>query len=39
MLKSVAYTLPRSLHSVAGAPKCGAEEKAGHSGRDDRGCE
>jgi hypothetical protein len=27
--------LPRSLRSVAGAPKFGAEEKAGHSGRDD----
>ncbi|HXJ12978.1 MAG TPA: hypothetical protein VNH19_11960 [Candidatus Limnocylindrales bacterium] len=31
-----ATTLPRSLHSVAGAPKNGAQEKAGHSGRDDR---
>ncbi len=31
-----AKTLPRSLHSVAGAPKNGAQEKAGHSGRDDR---
>jgi hypothetical protein len=28
--------LPRSLHSVAGAPDYGAQEKAGHSGRDDR---
>jgi hypothetical protein len=27
--------LPRSLRSVAGAPNFGAEEKAGHSGRDD----
>jgi len=27
--------LPRSLHSVADAPKCGAQEKIGHSGRDD----
>jgi len=27
--------LPRSLRSVAGAPHFGAEEKAGHSGRDD----
>jgi hypothetical protein len=31
-----AQTLPGSLHSVAGAPYSGAEEKAGHSGRDDR---
>ena len=29
-------TLPRSLHSVAGAQDNGAQEKAGHSGRDDR---
>ena len=29
--------LPRSLRSVAGAPGYGAQEKAGHSGRDDRG--
>jgi hypothetical protein len=29
-----AEILPRSLRSVAGAPHCGAEEKAGHSGRD-----
>ena len=29
--------VPRSLHSVASAPNSGAEEKAGHSGRDDRG--
>jgi hypothetical protein len=28
--------LPGSLRSVAGAPNYGAEEKAGHSGRDDR---
>src|ERR1700730_1459295 len=28
--------LPWSLHSVAGAPSCGAEEKAGPPGRDDR---
>jgi hypothetical protein len=28
--------LPWSLHSAAGAPKCGAEGKSGHSGRDDR---
>jgi hypothetical protein len=27
--------LPWSLHSAAGAPNCGAEEKAGRSGRDD----
>jgi hypothetical protein len=26
---------PRSLRFVAGAPECGAEEKAGHSGLDD----
>jgi hypothetical protein len=32
----LAYMLPRSLRSVAGAPNCGAEEKPGHSGRDDR---
>jgi hypothetical protein len=25
----------RSLHFVAGAPESGAEEKTGHSGRDD----
>jgi hypothetical protein len=31
-----ATTLPGSLHSVAGAPDSGAQEKAGHSGRDDR---
>jgi hypothetical protein len=31
-----AYALPRSLHFAAGAPKCGAEEKAGRSGRDDK---
>jgi len=31
-----ATTLPRSLHSVAGAPNSGAQETAGHSGRDDR---
>ena len=31
-----ALNLPRSLRSVAGAPNGGAEEKAGHSGRDDR---
>ena len=30
------YFLPRSLRCVAGASKFGAEEKAGHSGRDDR---
>jgi len=30
------YIVPRSLHSVAGAPNHGAQEKAGHSGRDDR---
>ena len=29
--------LPGSLRSVAGAPNYGAEEKAGHSGRDDSG--
>ena len=29
------HWLPRSLHCVAGAPDNGAEEKAGHSGRDD----
>jgi hypothetical protein len=28
--------LPRSLHYAAGAPNCGAKEKAGRSGRDDR---
>jgi len=28
--------MPRSLRSVAGAPKYGAQETAGHSGRDDR---
>ena len=28
--------LPRSLHAVAGAPSCGAQENTGHSGRDDR---
>jgi len=28
--------LPRSLRCVTGAPKCGAQEKAGHSGRDDK---
>src|SRR5271157_5195052 len=27
----------RSLRCVAGAPKSGAEEKTGHSGRDDKG--
>jgi len=27
--------VPRSLHSAAGAPNYGAEEKAGRSGRDD----
>jgi hypothetical protein len=27
--------LPRSLHSAAGAPDCGPEEKSGRSGRDD----
>jgi hypothetical protein len=31
-----AVSKPRSLRSVAGAPKFGAQEKAGHSGRDDR---
>ena len=31
----MANFLPRSLHSTAGAPNCGAEEKAGRSGRDD----
>jgi hypothetical protein len=31
--------LPRSLHSVADAPNDGAEEKIGHSGRDDGGKE
>jgi hypothetical protein len=30
------FVLPRSLRCVAGAPKCGAVEKTGHSGRDDR---
>jgi len=30
-----ATILQRSLHSVAGAPNTGAQEKAGHSGRDD----
>jgi len=30
-----AGNLPRSLRSVAGAPNHGAEEEAGHSGRDD----
>jgi len=30
-----ATILPRSLHSVAGAPNTGVQEKAGHSGRDD----
>ena len=30
-----ATTLPRSLHSAAGAPNSGAQETAGHSGRDD----
>jgi len=29
--------LPWSLRSMADAPNCGAEEKIGHSGRDDRG--
>jgi hypothetical protein len=29
--------LPRSLRCVADAPNYGAEEKVGHSGRDDRG--
>jgi len=28
--------LPRSLHCMAGAPYCGAKEKTGHFGRDDR---
>src|SRR6266481_759067 len=32
--KSVCW-LPWSLHSAAGAPNCGAEEKTGRSGRDD----
>jgi len=27
--------LPRSLRSMADAPNCSAEEKIGHSGRDD----
>jgi hypothetical protein len=28
--------LPRALRSMADAPNCGAEEKIGHSGRDDK---
>jgi len=28
--------LPWSLHSMADAPNSGAEEKIGHSGRDDK---
>jgi len=28
--------LPQSLHYTAGAPNCGAKEKTGRSGRDDR---
>jgi hypothetical protein len=28
--------LPRSLRSMVDAPNCGAEEKIGHSSRDDR---
>jgi hypothetical protein len=35
-ISAVGYTLPRSLHSVAGAPRSGAAEKTGHFGRDDR---
>jgi hypothetical protein len=31
-----AYVLPRSLRSVADAPKDGAWGKIGHSGRDDK---
>jgi hypothetical protein len=34
-IAQAASTLPGSLHSVAGAPNDGAQEKAGHSGRDD----
>ena len=32
-----AAVVPRSLHSVAGAPNFGAEERTGHFGRDDKG--
>jgi hypothetical protein len=35
-IEELADISPRSLHSAAGAPKGGAEEKAGRSGRDDR---
>jgi hypothetical protein len=31
----LAHSKCRSLRSVAGAPKFGAKEKTGHSGRDD----
>jgi hypothetical protein len=34
-LSQDATTLPGSLRSVAGAPENGAQEKAGHTGRDD----
>jgi hypothetical protein len=36
VIEELADISPRSLHSAAGAPKGGAEEKAGRSGRDDR---
>src|ERR1700730_9402269 len=36
MRVALAPIVPRSLRSVAGAPDCGAEKKAGHSGRDDK---
>jgi hypothetical protein len=35
-IRELVGILPRSLHFAAGAPKCGAEEKTGRSGRDDR---
>ena len=35
-IEELAGISPRSLHSAVGAPKGGAEEKAGRSGRDDR---
>jgi len=35
-IEEVDNVLPRSLHSAAGAPKFGAKEKTGRSGRDDR---
>jgi hypothetical protein len=40
-IEKLADILPRSLHFAACAPKCGAEEKADRSGRDDgsRKCE